>query len=197
MFLPEQEITDIVGEGVDPKRVQIGRAMFTPDSHVTPAADPRTKTERIQEAQSLYGFLTQNPYLMNSPARDPMMRAATEEVLTALGAVRFLKLMPPPPQPPAPPQPAQYFEEDAGFLQNKPHPVTEGDDDDRHIAGHSEFLNTPAGQSMTKEMKMAHEQHVRDHHAQKMKKSVQRDPQVAMAPPMPPQMQQAQQGGVQ
>lgn len=193
VFLPDHDIVDVVGEGVDPKRFPIGRAMFTPDSHVTPAADPRTKTERIQEAQALYGFLMQNQYLMASPSRDQMARAATEEVLTALGAVRFLKLMPPPPQPPQPPQPMAPPEENAAFLQNKPHPVHPGDDDMAHAADHEAFIASPGGQKLSKEQRDGIEQHVRDHHAQHIRKSVQRGAQhMPMAGPIPPQMPQQQ-----
>jgi hypothetical protein len=201
VFLPDQEIVDVIGEGVDPRRVQIGRAMFTPDSHVTPAADPRTKTERIQEAQAIYGFIRQNEYLMAGPTRDQLMRSATEEVLTALGAVRFLKLLPQPPQPPAPPSPAQPWEEDADALQNKPHPVLPGDDDHGHLfgpGGHEAFKASPGYKNMSKEQKAQHDQHIRDHHAQLIRKSAQRSGMSGPPQPQqgPPQMQQAP-GGIQ
>jgi len=191
VFLPDEEVMDIVGETGDPQQVVVGRAMFLPDAHVMPAADPRTKTQRIDETMAVFMMVTSNPYLMSLPTRDAIVRTVTEDVLRAHGAERLLKFLPPPgpAQPPPPPPPKQYFEEDAGFLQSKPTPIHQGDDDERHTAGHREFAATPAGQSMSKEMKLAHEQHIRDHEAAKIMKTAQRDPQLASGPPIDPSQQ--------
>lgn len=186
VFLPDEEIINIVGEDGDPRELRVGRSMFIPDALVMPAADPRTKTQRIDETMAVFMIVSQNPYLMASPSRDVLMRAVTEDVLRAHGAEKLLKLLPPPPQPPGPPQPPQPMpleEEDANFLQSKPHPVHPGDDDIQHITEHEKFATGPAGSSMTKEMKAAHEQHRRDHHAQLIRKSAQRGGQPGGAPP--------------
>ncbi len=198
VFLPDEEIVSVIGEdGAPTPEFKISRSMFIPDAHVIPTADPRTKTQRIEDAMTVYAAVTSNPYLMQSPTAPQMMRAVTEDVLRAHGAERLLKMMPPPPQPPQPPQPAQPWDEDAGALQNKPHPVTPGDDDQAHLfgaGGHEAFKASPGYKNMSKEQKAQHDQHIRDHHAQMIRKTAQRSgmsgpPQ--MGPPQgPPQMPQ-------
>ena len=176
VFLPDEEIFNIVGDDGSPQELKIGRAMFVPDAHVMPAADPRTKTQRIDETTQIMTFIIQNPMLNQI---QPIVRAATEDMLRALGGEKYIRFIPPP-QPPQPPQPMPAPEEDASFLQNKPHPTTPGDDDVEHINTHSRFTQTPAAQTMKKEQRDAHEQHIRDHHAQLIRKTMQRQ-----RPPMP------------
>src|SRR6185295_6490678 len=49
VFLPEDDEFDAVGEDGSPQAIKIGRGLFLPDAHVIPAADPRTKTQRVEE----------------------------------------------------------------------------------------------------------------------------------------------------
>jgi hypothetical protein len=193
VFLPDEEIVNVVGEDGSPQELKVGRAMFIPDAHVIPAADPRTKTQRIEDATAVFTVVTTNPYLMQSPNRDTIMRAVTEDMLRAHGAEKLLKMMPPPQGPPPPPQPKQAWEEDADALQSKPHPVLPGDDDQGHLfgpGGHIAFQGSPAHKSMSKEQKAGHEQHVRDHHAAMIVKTAQRSgmsrPPQGAPPQMPP-----------
>lgn len=209
VFLPEDEMVALVGDTGDPLQLRISRSMFQPSAHIMPAADPRTKVQRVDESMQVYTTVTQNPFLMQGPSKDALMRTVTEDVLRSLGAEKLVRLLPPapppgPPPPPPPPQPAPYWEEDAGFLQSKPHPTTPGDDDNQHIMGHMQFAASPAGASMTKEQKAGHEQHVRDHHAQLIRKTAQRmmPPQAPAGPPGapppgPPPPQQPQPGAPQ
>lgn len=197
VFLPDEEIVDIVGEDGAPINMKIGRDMFVPDAHIIPAADPRTKIQRVDETMAVYMVVTNNPYIMNSPARDVIMRAVTEEVLRAHGAERLLKLMPPPPGPPQPPPLQPAYEENANFLRGKGRPPHPNDDDHRHIAEHTHFLaNSPSGAAMSKEQKDMTEQHIRAHHAQAIEKEAkaagQGTPQLGgpvgpALPAMPPQ----------
>jgi hypothetical protein len=201
VFLPEDELVDIEGrDGADPTQLRIGRAMFTPNAHVTPAADPRTKTQKLEETQQVYQAVTANPYLMNQPppVRDAIMRAVTEDVLQALGAFRLIKLLPPPGpmKPPPPPPPAPYWQEDAGFLRGQDHPVHPSDNDQEHIAGHQTTLNGPAGAKMDKAGRDMAERHIRFHIAADIEKTGRKVQELhqhlmsgAVQPsPMPPQM---------
>src|SRR6185295_6490635 len=101
VFLPDEEVMDVVGPEGDPMSIQIGKAMFTPNAHVMPAADPRSKNQRLQETIAVYQAVQGNPYLMSQPPqiRDALMRAVTEDVLRAHGADKLVKLLPPPSPP--------------------------------------------------------------------------------------------------
>lgn len=183
VFLPDEDIVDILGPENEPMRVRIGKAMFTPNAHVVPAADPRTKIQRRQDAMQVFQAVSQNPYLMNQPppVRDALMRAVTEDVLRAMGAGRLVKMLPPPqPQsPPPPPPPAPYWEENAGFFRGQDHPVSPADDDMEHIAGHQQALQGPAGQVLDKQGRDMLERHIRFHVAGSIQKTGQRTQQIA------------------
>ena len=177
VFLPDDEVMDIVGPEGDPLSIQIGKAMFTPNAHVMPAADPRSKNQRLQETMAVFQAVSQNPYLMSQPppVRDALMRAVTEDVLRAHGADKLVKLLPSPPQgPPPPPPPAPYWEENAGFFRGQDHPVHPSDNDQEHIAGHQRELASPAGQMLDKQGRDMAEKHIRAHIAQDIEKTGQR-----------------------
>ena len=174
VFLPDEEVMDIVGPEGDPMSIQIGKAMFTPNAHVMPAADPRSKNQRLQETMAVFQAVSQNPYLMSQPppVRDALMRAVTEDVLRAHGADKLVKLLPPPsPPPPPPPPPAPYWEEDAGFLRGQDHPVHPDDPDQQHITGHKMTRAGPAGQALDKQGRDMLERHIRFHVAQDIEKT--------------------------
>jgi len=183
VFLPEDELVDIEGhDGADPTQLRIGRAMFTPNAHVTPAADPRTKTQKLEESQQVYQAVAGNPYLMNQPppVRDAIMRQVTEDVLQALGAGKLIKLLPPPgtPKPPPPPPPAPYWQEDAGFLRGQDHQVHKDDNDLEHISGHQRTLQGPAGTKLDKQGRDMLERHIRFHVAADIEKAGMRQQQM-------------------
>ncbi|MFZ9202317.1 MAG: hypothetical protein ACO23N_07820, partial [Opitutales bacterium] len=91
VFLPDEEVASVIGEDGSPQEVRVGRSMFTPDAHVMPAADPRTKTQRIDETMAVFQVVMTNPMLAQNPL---MVRAVTEDVLRAHGAEKLLRLMP-------------------------------------------------------------------------------------------------------
>ena len=205
VFLPDEEVVDLIGHDNEPTQVRIGRAMFTPNAHVTPAADPRTKTQRREEAMQVFGLVTNNPYLMNQPppVRDALMRQVTEDVLRVHGAEKLVKLLPPPGpvQPPPPPPPAPYWEENASFVRGQDHPVHKDDNDQEHIAGHMSIKNGPAGAVMDKAGKDMLDRHIRFHVAQDIEKTGQKVQQLhqhlmggtVQPAPMPPMMNGAPQ----
>lgn len=175
VFLPEEELVDLIGHDGDPAQLKISRSMFTPNAHVTPAADPRTKTQRLEETTQVYQAVINNPYLMHQPppVRDAIMRAVTEDMLRAHGAEKLVKLLPPPgpTKPPPPPPPAPYWQEDAGFLRGQDHPVHKDDNDLQHISGHQLTLNGPAGTKLDKPGRDMLERHIRFHVAQDIEKA--------------------------
>jgi hypothetical protein len=188
VFLPEEDIVTIIGEDEQPMELAIGRSLFRPDAQVVPAADPRTKMERLEETMAVYMAVSQNPFLMALPPpnRDALMRAVTEDVLRAHGADRLIKLLPPPaPAQPPPPPAKPYWEEDAGFLTGQDSPTHPDDQDDEHIMNHEAMLNSPAGNVLDKTGRDMAERHVRAHVAQKIRKVGSQ--QAPMQPPMQPQ----------
>ena len=197
VFLPDDEVMDVVGPEGDPVSIRVGKAMFTPNAHVMPAADPRSKNQRLQETMAVFQAVSTNPYLMAQPPqfRDAIMRAVTEDVLRAHGADKLVKLLPPPnPPPPPPPPPAPYWEENAGFFRGQDHPVHPADNDLEHIAGHQREVQGPAGQMLDKQGRDMAEKHIRAHIAQNIEKTGQAQQQQAqlfnqlIASRMPPQM---------
>jgi len=194
VFLPDEEVVSVVGDGQQPTTVKIGRDMFRPDARVIPAADPRTKTQRVDESTAVYTLVTQSPYInqgLPPPQREQAMALATEDMLRSLGAERYVKLVqPPPPPPPGPPPPRPYWAEDADFLRGKDSQPNPSDDDEQHIIGHSSVLGSPAGAAMDKKGRDMVEHHIRLHHAQLIdKKGIDKGPHVHPAlqggPPMP------------
>lgn len=174
VFLPDDEVMDVVGPEGDPVSIRVGKAMFTPNAHVMPAADPRSKNQRLQETMAVFQAVSTNPYLMAQPPqfRDAIMRAVTEDVLRAHGADKLVKLLPPPnPPPPPPPPPAPYWEENAGFFRGQDHPVHPADNDLEHIAGHQREVQGPAGQMLDKQGRDMAEKHIRAHIAQNIEKT--------------------------
>jgi hypothetical protein len=185
VFLPEEEVVSIVGEDGQPMDLTIGRSLFTPDAQVTPAADPRTKMERIEETMAIFMAVSQNPYIQTvpEPYKSIIMREITVDVLRAHGADRLVKLLPPPPQAPQGPPPAKpYWEEDAGFMTDQDSPTHPDDQDDEHIANHEAMLQSPAGNVIAKTGRDMAERHVRAHVAQKIRKAGQAQQQAQQSP---------------
>jgi hypothetical protein len=166
VFLEDSEIVDIIGNDGNPKRIQISRAIFTPTARLVPAADPRMKTQRLNDYQALYGYVTNNPWVMKDPSvANAMLRALTEMGLAIFpDGEKLLGLIPPPvpPGPPPPPPPVPFWEENARFLNGQPAQVSPGDDNAQHLQGHMQFGQSPEGSMLAPPMKQALEQHIRD-----------------------------------
>ena len=176
-YLSDEEIqADIVDENGVPGTVAISRALFTPDARVLPAADPRSKSQKVEETTALYTMALQNPLLMQNPM---VLQALTEDVLRAMDGNKIIPLMQPQQQEPPPPK--KHWEEDAGFLRGEFTKVHPDDDDDDHIAGHQGFMNSPAAGFLDKTGKDMIETHVRNHAAQRLEKAGQQHEQLKAA----------------
>ncbi len=169
VFLPEEpEDTPVVDPATgQPETIPISRKMFIPDARVMPAADPRMRFEKIEEANNKMGIVQNNPLTQNNPMA---MFIATEEVLRANDGDRILSALQPP-QPPQPPQPKQHWEEEADWLRNEDPPVHPEDNDAVHSQGHRMFFGSPQAMMMTKEQREKAEQHLRNHEAAGILKS--------------------------
>lgn len=179
VFLPETpEVRQVVDPATgQPQQVTISRSMFLPDARVTPAADPRMRFERIEEAQQRFGFVMNNPMLAQNPMA---LYEATADVMQSIGGEKIMSVVQKP-QPPQPPQPQEHWQEEAGWLEDKDPPVHPADNDDKHGAMHMAFLTSPASQKMSPDQRKRAEQHVRNHDAQALKKRF-----TAAPPQMPP-----------
>ena len=169
VFLEDDEIQDIVREAGNPITENVTRAMFAPNARLIPTADPRLKSQRAKEFQDLMGFVMNSPVLAQNPAS---IRKLAELGLKLFpDGAQFAQLLPPDqPHPPPPPPMKPYWEEEAGYLNGQPSQVHPDDNDDEHIQGH--MMGTPAEGMLPKPMRDAKEQHVRDHHAAKIRKGM-------------------------
>jgi hypothetical protein len=172
VFLEDDEVVDIVGEGNRPEQINIGRAMFTPSAHLVPASDPRMKSQRLEDLQSLTQFVMSMPVIaQNPPVGGPVMLKLCEMVLRVMpDGEQLIPMLRPPPPPP--PQPKDQIEENAGFLQGQNSPVLPPDNDDEHLAKLQDFMQSPEHAALEPKGQQAVMQHVRDHLAQRMKKGM-------------------------
>lgn len=179
VFLPDAEIADIIDENGDPQQIPIGREMFKPSARVTPAADPRVKSMRVEESQQALTAALNNPFLMNHPNKLAIFSILTADFFKAIGSDRVIPLMQPPPPPQPPPQKPQY-EENAGFLNGQDSPVHPADDHEIHAADLQEFMQSPEAQAMDRNGREMADRHLRGHLAEMIKqKGMKREQQIA------------------
>ena len=169
VFLPDEpETMSVVDPATgQPEELPISRQLFIPDARVVPAADPRMRFEKIEEAQQRFGFVMQNPMLAQNPVA---FYEATADVMRSIGGERIMANVQKP-KPPPPPQPLPHFEEEARWLQGQSSPTHPDDNDDEHKAMHIGFLQSPRAQMMDKNQRAMAEQHLRDHDAQAIRKA--------------------------
>jgi len=184
VFLPDEpEDTSVVDPATgQPETLKISRQLFIPDARVTPAADPRMRFEKIEEAQQRFGFVMNNPMLAQNPVA---FWEATSDVMRSIGGERIMANVPKP-QPPPPPQPLPHFEEEARWLQGQSSPTHQDDNDDEHKQMHMAFLQSARAQMLDKNQRAMAEQHLRDHDAQALRKAgaaMMQQQQMAMQPP--------------
>ena len=168
VFLEDDEITDVVNEAGLPDKVQIGRWMFSPNARVVPAADPRIRSQRMEDHMALVQYVMNNPMLQDPSVGAPIVRALTEQGFRLFpDGDKLLALLPPPkpPGPPPPPPPKPQYEENADFLRGKDNPVHPDDDDDAHADDLMLFLQSPPAQAMDKVGRDMAERHLRFHKA--------------------------------
>jgi hypothetical protein len=168
VFLGEDEAADFSGKD-EPK---IERGMFSPSAHLVPTADPRMKSQRMEDFQNLFGFCMSSPFLQSNPQIGmPLMGKLTEMGLRLFpdGEPLIPMLTPPPPPPP---QPKDQTEENAEFLEGKASPVLPQDNDDEHLFKLAQFKTTPEFAALDPKGQQAAMQHERNHMAQRMKKGI-------------------------
>jgi hypothetical protein len=111
-WLPDEKVVDIIGEDGAVNGVQVGRALFSPNSRIYPTADSRTKSERQTDATNQFQFAVSNPIVQmaikaGNPDAIKLVADLSATVFRAAGnekaAIAILGLVPPPPPPPPPP----------------------------------------------------------------------------------------------
>lgn len=174
VFLEDEEIAEFLNVDTNqPQQVQIGRWMFSPTVHLVPASDPRAKSQRVEDHQRLFGYVMNNPFVMQGPAAPAIMRQLTEEGFRIFpDGEKLIPLLPPaqPPGPPPPPPPKPHWAEDAGFLRGEDTPVNPADNDDEHVGMHMQFLQSGDAQAMDKTGRQMAERHIRGHMAARLEK---------------------------
>lgn len=180
VYLDEEEYHDVVDSMNQPRQVKIGRADFVADARVVPTADPRmaSRSQRIEEAESFLGLVTNPqgpPELTQNPA---IRRAAIEGVLYARDRHEMIPMLGPPPGPPQPPPPEPQYEENAKFLKDQDKPVHPDDDDDAHLIDMQQFRGDPLGyEKLSPTGRKMFDNHERGHFAQKLVKTRKQDEQ--------------------
>lgn len=171
VFLEDEEVADIVNDNGAPESIKVGKAMFAPTAQLVPSSDPRIKSQRVEEFNQLFGFVQNNPFVQQSPAAQPTLRALTEQGYRLFGGESLIQYLPPPQVgPPPPPPPKDPNEENAGFLRNEAPEVHPEDNDEAHTATHMMFGQSPEAQLMDAKQRQAYEQHMRNHAAAKITK---------------------------
>lgn len=167
-FLSDEEVVDVIGDDGQPQPVAISAKMFTPTAKLMPAADPRMKQERVQDAMSLHQAVMaglQTPFLGQHPNAMQMALYAFEVQFKALGDDRMVALLQPPPPPP-PPAPKSQVEENADFLRGKDSPVSPADNHHEHLALMQDFIAKGMAQHLDpKQGVPMFEAHMRGHMA--------------------------------
>jgi hypothetical protein len=149
-----------------------GRLDYLEDYDISPTADARmsSKSTRIQEAFGLMDRVQQST-LMKDPQRGPMLAYMTmKNVFTALERPDFLAAIGDPPAPAPPPSPESQETENAGFLNERDHPVFPDDDDGIHLAGMDAFEQDPHFAYLSPTGKQLFDRHRRAHVAQHYQK---------------------------
>lgn len=146
------------------QKAEIYRADYVEDVHLEFTADARmiSKPERIADAKDflqmiLNSPLVQNPMLVDFAARQLFKVAEAPEYIAAMG---------PPPQPPPPPEPQGQDTENAGFFNEKDHPVFPDDDHLHHLQKIAELKQSPIHQHLSATGKQLLDRHERAHVAQ-------------------------------
>jgi hypothetical protein len=122
----------------------------------------------MEQAQQVLMMAMNNP-VMQAPV---VLKRVTEDLLRAMDAWHLIPLLPTPQEPQQPQEPPMRpaVEENADFLRERdavPHP---DDEDGQHIEEHGAFVQSDAGQMMTKTSKDMVARHMRWHAAQRIQK---------------------------
>jgi hypothetical protein len=173
VFLDDDDIASVVAEGQQGQQMPIGRQLFAPNARLVPAADPRTKTARLDDHNALFQYCMQNPILkMNPQVGIAVMSKLTEQGFRLFpDGETLIPLLSPPPPPP--PQPMPQWQENAGFLRGQYHDVMPDDDHDQHIHELALFMQSPDAQVMDNNGRDMAQKHMRDHVAARLERHAQ------------------------
>lgn len=146
------------------QNVKIYRADYVEDVHLEFTADPRmvSKPERIADAKDFVQMILNSPLVQNPMLVDFAFR----KLFTVAEAPEYVAAMGPPPQPPPPPSPESQDTENAGFFNEKDHPVLPTDDHMEHLHKIAELKQSPIHQHLSATGKQLLDRHERAHVAQ-------------------------------
>lgn len=137
---------------------------YTEDVHIEFTADARmsSKPERVADAKDfvqsvLNSPLAQNPMLVDFCFRKMFRAAEAPDYEAAMG---------PPPQPAPPPQPMSQDDENAGFFNEKDHPVLPDDNHMEHLHKIDQLQKSPLHDGMSSTGKQMMDRHKRGHLSQ-------------------------------
>ena len=170
IFMPAEEWFSVVAPSQatpganDVQSLKIARDAYLEDYHITFTADSRmtSKSERIQDAFNLSSQIAQSP-VSKGPSGPALTWLAQKEIFHALDKPEFEAALGKPPAPPPPPSPESQVEENAGFLNEKDHPVLPDDNHVEHLAYITEFRDTPYFEKMSSTGKQLLDRHERAH----------------------------------
>lgn len=143
---------------------KVFRADYVEDVHLEFTADARamSKPERIQEAKDAYELIINSPLASNPQ----LVYYAMRKVFEVSDAFDYVAKMGPPPQPPPPPEPQAQETENAGFFNEKDHPVLPDDNHLEHLHKINELKNSPLHEHLSQTGKQLLDRHERAHVAQ-------------------------------
>src|SRR6185312_7651881 len=149
------------------ENIQVFRADYVEDVHLEFTADARvtSKPERISDAKDALQMILTSPLQENVQLVDFAMRKYFE---VSDGFDYLAKMGPPPqpPQPPPPPTPQSQDTENAGFFNEKDHPVLPDDNHVAHLHRINELKQSPLHEHMSSTGKQLLDRHERAHVAQ-------------------------------
>ena len=154
---------DIPGKPGEQQMVQqqIGRADYIEDVHLEFTADARmiSKPERISDAKDFVGMILNSPLAQNQMLVDFAFR----KLFTVAEAPDYVSAMGPPPAPPPPPKPESQDNENAGFFNEKDHPVLPDDNHMEHMHKIGELRKSPLFEHMSSTGRQMLDRHERAH----------------------------------
>jgi chaperonin GroES len=156
---PEEYYAVLDASGVL-QQSKVYRNDYEDDLQILPLADPKLTTEkqRLAKAEAEWGFLSQNPLVLNSP---PHFYAASKRFLEALRSENTQEVLPNPNEGQAQRQDDPEMENAGAFLPIPQVPMAYPDQNhDQHIVAHTQALQTP---QLGGAGRMALEEHIKSH----------------------------------
>jgi hypothetical protein len=158
--------SDIPGQPGQQQVIQekIFRSDYVEDVHLEFTADSRmtSKTERVSDAKDFLQLILNSPLAQNII----LVFFALKQIFVMAEAPEYIAAMGQPPAPPPPPTPESQVTENAGFLNEKDHPVLPDDNHLLHLHAINELKQSPLHERMSSTGKQMLDRHERAHFAQ-------------------------------